>query len=199
MKSIRNVDVLYTIHEKSRVLEECICRVESACDTGHFESVDSALRTKPELRAALGTYIRQMLALLGDAAGTPKAAFEMLTDVDLQLPMVKNEAGEEVRLTAGTFPVFRESRDRSVREGAFRAMFGTYRQFGDAIATLYGGSVKFDTYFSNQRGYASACEAALDGGNVPVSVYDSLIEAALHAQISGAAPPRAQARQNRRV
>ena len=119
----------------------------------------------------------QMLALLGDAAGTPKAAFEMLTDVDLQLPMVKNEAGEEVRLTAGTFPVFRESRDRSVREGAFRAMFGTYRQFGDAIATLYGGSVKFDTYFSNQRGYASACEAALDGGNVPVSVYDSLIEA----------------------
>ena len=64
MKSIRNVDVLYTIHEKSRVLEECICRVESACDTGHFESVDSALRTKPELRAALGTYIRQLLALL---------------------------------------------------------------------------------------------------------------------------------------
>ena len=28
MKSIRNVDVLYTIHEKSRVLEECICRVD---------------------------------------------------------------------------------------------------------------------------------------------------------------------------
>ena len=82
----------------------------------------------------------QMLALLGDAAGTPKAAFEMLTDVDLQLPMVKNDAGEEVRLTPGTFPVYRESRSRAVREGAFRAMFGTYRQFGDAIAALYGGS-----------------------------------------------------------
>lgn len=67
----------------------------------------------------------QMLALLGDAAGTPKAAFEMLTDVDLQLPMVKNDAGEEVRLTPGTFPVYRESRSRAVREGAFRAMFGT--------------------------------------------------------------------------
>ena len=69
MKSIRNVDVLYTIHEKSRVLEECICRVESACDTGHFESVDSALRTKPELRAALGAYIRQLLALLASGGG----------------------------------------------------------------------------------------------------------------------------------
>ena len=69
MKSIRNVDVLYTIHEKSRVLEECICRVESACDTGHFESVDSALRTKPELWAALGAYIRQLLALLASGGG----------------------------------------------------------------------------------------------------------------------------------
>ncbi|MFR2591606.1 MAG: hypothetical protein ACLS9Y_14625 [Ruthenibacterium lactatiformans] len=79
MKSIRNVDVLYTIHEKSRVLEECICRVESACDTGHFESVDSALRTKPELRAALGTYIRQLLALLGML--TPQAYSTASLDV----------------------------------------------------------------------------------------------------------------------
>ena len=83
MKSIRNVDVLYTIHEKSRVLEECICRVESACDTGHFESVDSALRTKPELRAALGAYIRQMLALLGML--TPQAYSTASLDVrDIQ-------------------------------------------------------------------------------------------------------------------
>ena len=83
MKSIRNVDVLYTIHEKSRVLEECICRVESACDTGHFESVDSALRTKPELRAALGAYIRQLLALLGML--TPQAYSTASLDVrDIQ-------------------------------------------------------------------------------------------------------------------
>ena len=79
MKSIRNVDVLYTIHEKSRVLEECICRAESACDTGHFESVDSALRTKPELRAALGAYIRQLLALLGML--TPQAYSTTSLDV----------------------------------------------------------------------------------------------------------------------
>ena len=124
----------------------------------------------------------QMLALLGDAAGTPKTAFEMLTDVDLQLPMVKNDAGEDVRLTSGTFGVYRESRNRAVREGAFRAMFGTYRQFGDAIAALYSGCIKFDDYFAKQRGYASACEAALDGGNVPVSVYDSLV-AAVHESL----------------
>ena len=43
------------------------------------ESVDSALRTKTELRAALGTYIRQMLALLGML--TPQAYSTASLDV----------------------------------------------------------------------------------------------------------------------
>ena len=137
-------------------------------------TVDDIVRTRAH---TLDAAREQMLALLGDAAGTPKSAYEMLTDVDLQLPTVKNDAGEDVQLTGGTFPVFRESRNRAVREGAFRAMFGTYRQYGNTIAALYGGNVKLDTYFANQRGYASACEAALDSGNVPVAVYDSLISA----------------------
>ena len=140
----------------------------------YCHTVDDIVRTRAH---TLDAAREQMLALLGDAAGTPKSAYEMLTDVDLQLPMVKNDAGEDVQLTGGTFPVFRESRNRAVREGAFRAMFGTYRQYGNTIAALYGGNVKLDTYFANQRGYASACEAALDGGNVPVAVYDSLISA----------------------
>ena len=142
-------------------------------------TVDDIVRTRAH---TLSAEREQMLALLGDAASMPKSAYEMLTDVDLRFPKVKNDAGEEVALTSGTFPIYRESRSRAVREGAFRAMFGTYRQFGDTIATLYGGSVKFDTYFANQRGYRSACEAALDGGNVPVSVYDSLI-AAVHESL----------------
>ena len=137
-------------------------------------TVDDIVRTRAH---TLSAEREQMLALLGDASSMPKAAYEMLTDVDLRFPTVKNDAGEDVQLTPGTFPVYRESRNRAVREGAFRAMFGTYRQFGNTIAALYGGSVKFDTYYARQRGYASACEAALDGGNVPVSVYDSLIEA----------------------
>ena len=39
------------------------------------------------------------------------------------------------------------------------------------------GSVKIDNYYASVRGYESACHKALFGGNIPVSVYDSLIEA----------------------
>lgn len=141
--------------------------------------VDDIVRTRAH---TLSAEREQMLAMLGDAASTPQLAYEMLTDVDLRLPLVKNDAGEDVQLTAGTFSMYRESRSRAVREGAFRAMFGTYRSYGNTIAALYSGSVKLDAYIARQRGYGSACEAALDGGNVPVSVYDSLI-AAVHESL----------------
>lgn len=119
----------------------------------------------------------KMLAMLGEAADTPSSAYEMLTNVNMVFPKIHNEAGEEVQLTSGNFGAYRESRSRAVREEAFRAMFGTYRKYGDTFAALYGGQIKFDTFFANVRGYGSSIEAYLDGGNVPVSVYDSLIEA----------------------
>lgn len=119
----------------------------------------------------------KMLAMLGEAADTPSSAYEMLTNVNMVFPKIHNEAGEEVQLTSGNFGVYRESRSRAVREEAFRAMFGTYRKYGDTFAALYGGQIKFDTFFANVRGYGSSIKAYLDGGNVPVSVYDSLIEA----------------------
>ena len=119
----------------------------------------------------------RMLAQMGDAAQTPSDAYEMLTNVDMELPKIHNENGEEVQLTSGNFGIFRESPVRAVREEAFNAMFGTYRKYINTFAALYGGNVKQDQFMANVRGYESACAAALYRNNIPVSVYDSLIEA----------------------
>lgn len=120
----------------------------------------------------------KMLAMMGDAASTPSSAYRALTNVNMELPKVHDEQGQEVQLTAGNFGVFRESRSRAVREEAFKAMFGTYKKFEDTMAALYGGQVKMDDFRAKVRGYNSALEMAITGGsNVPVSVYDSLIEA----------------------
>ena len=119
----------------------------------------------------------RMLAMMGDAAQTPMDAYEMLTNVDMELPKVHDAEGNEVQLTAGNFGVFRESPVRAVREEAFNAMFGTYKKYINTFAALYGGSVKQDQFQANVRSYGSACEAALFRNNIPVSVYDSLIEA----------------------
>lgn len=117
-----------------------------------------------------------MLAAMGEAARSPSEAYDMLTSVDIEFPTVTAE-GKELPLTGGNFGVYREDPRREVREEAFTKFFSTYKKYINTIAATYSGSVKFDCFRASVRGYGSAREMFLDAGNVPLSVYDSLIEA----------------------
>ena len=118
-----------------------------------------------------------ILSKLTEPAEATSNAFEMLTNVDMEFPTIRDDDGNEVRLTNGNFSVYKMSRKRDVRRQAFEQYFGTYKKYINTLAELYGGSVKFDCFGAEVRGYASAREAALFANNVPVSVYDALIEA----------------------
>ncbi len=119
----------------------------------------------------------QLLANVSKIIGTPKQTYDMLTNVDMELPKITGEDGEATQLTSGNFGLFRESSDRRVREEAFNTMFGTYKKYINTFAALYSGSVKQDNMFADIRGYESACHRALGANNVPVAVYDALVEA----------------------
>ena len=140
----------------------------------HRHYVEDVNRQRAHTLDAKG---EEMLASLGEFAAVPGTAFDMLTNVDMEYPTVKDEEGNEVRLSNGNFSVFRESRDRRVREDAFKGYFGTYHKFINTTAALYAGAVKSASFYSATRRYDGNCEAALFANNVPVSVYDSLIEA----------------------
>ena len=112
-----------------------------------------------------------MLAMLGEAAQTPKKTFELLESVDMTFPDVR----EGAPLSHAKFGAYRESADTGLRREAFEKYFGEYAKYINTIASLYSGSVKFDSYFAQVRNYPSALEAALYGDNVPVSLYDNLI------------------------
>jgi len=119
----------------------------------------------------------KMLALLGEARQTPSNCFDMLADVDIEFPEITDADGKKVQLSNGNYNVFRESSVRRVREEAFNGYLGTYKRYINTTAAMYGGSVKLDSYFASVRKFSSAREAALFESNVPVSVYDSLIDA----------------------
>ena len=118
-----------------------------------------------------------LLARLARPASAPSGAFTMLHAVDMRFPKIKDENGKRVTLTNGNFQVFRESRDPRVREEAFRKYFGAFEQFKNTLTALYAGNVQMDNFRAAVRHYPDACTASLDEGNVPVSVYDSLVEA----------------------
>jgi oligoendopeptidase F len=124
----------------------------------------------------------RMLAQLSDAAQTPDNSFTMLESVDMTFPAITDEAGNEVTLTHGNFGVYRESTDQRVRRESFEKYFGEFKRYINTFAAMYAGSVKFDTFFASVRGHKSACEAALFSNNVPISVYDSLVEA-IHSRL----------------
>ncbi|MBQ8345685.1 MAG: oligoendopeptidase F, partial [Clostridia bacterium] len=136
--------------------------------------VEDTLRGRAHM---LSAEQEKMLAMLSDVAGNCSNIFEMLESVDMTFPPIRDEKGETVPLTHGSFGVYRESRDRSVRKEAFETYFGEFGRYINTFAAMYAGSVKTDSYFASVRSFSSPCEASLYGGNVPVSVYDSLCEA----------------------
>lgn len=119
----------------------------------------------------------KMLAMLSDVQGTPRDAYGMLTDVEMEYPDIQDKEGNKLPVTRGNFGVYRESPDREIRVQAFESVFGAYKKHLNTNAMLYLGSVKMDDYMAKVRGFEGACQKSLFANNVPMSVYHSLIEA----------------------
>jgi len=119
----------------------------------------------------------QLLAMQGDMSETAALAFRQLNDADLKWGTVANEKGELVELGTATWPMFLECPKRSVRQEAFVKFYEQYDWHKNTLAATLNGGVQKDVYYAKARKYNSALEAALFPDNVPVAVYDSLIEA----------------------
>ncbi|GLC87740.1 oligoendopeptidase F [Lysinibacillus piscis] len=117
-----------------------------------------------------------LLAQMSEVTGTAANTFGMLNNADMVFPKVKNEDGEEIQLTHGNYIKFLESKDRSVREAAFKAMYGTYDKFKNTFAATLTGNVKKHNVNARIRNYESARHAAMENNFIPENVYDQLIE-----------------------
>ena len=119
----------------------------------------------------------KLLAMAQDPLGGPDNIFTMLSDVDLDFGTVINEKGEEVKLTHGSYGMLLNSPERRVRKDAFEGLYRIYGSVKNTVAATYTSSVKGDVFRARARGFAGSLEAALFESNVPVAVYEQLIEA----------------------
>ena len=147
----------------------------------YSEMLRLLIREKPH---TLPAEQEQLLAAAGEALSAPQDIFNMFNNVDLPLPVIRDEQGEDVQLTHGNFGPFLRSRDRAVRKAAFEGMHEAYRKFSATLAATYAGAVKRAVFLARARRYASARQASLDPLEIPEKVYDNLlaeVEAALPA------------------
>src|SRR5437763_8232851 len=137
------------------------------------QQLDDINRNRPHVRS---TEVEAVLAAAGEITEVPDGIFSMIDNADLKLPQIQNEKGEEVQLTKGNYLVYIRNTDRSVRKEAFEGMHGTFLKQRNTIAATLAGQVKGNIFFTRQRGYGSSRERALARYNIPISVYDNLIE-----------------------
>ena len=129
----------------------------------------------------------QLLAAAGEVLGTPHDVFSMFNNVDLPLPMIRDEEGSDVQLTHGNFGPFLRSANRDVRKAAFEGMHQTFRKFAATMTAAYAGAVKGAVFMAQAHHYDSARQASLAPLEIPESVYDSLLDA-----VDGALPALAE-------
>lgn len=135
-----------------------------------FEDLDRARdHTLPADQEAL-------LAGAGDIFQASAKTFGVLDNADLEFPIVKDEAGNDVRLTQGVYGVLLQSTDRSVRGAAFKQLYKVYKQFQNTFASTLSSNVKAHNYTARVHHYPTARAAALAENNIPESVYDTLVE-----------------------
>jgi len=102
--------------------------------------------------------------------------FGMLNNADLKFDDIKDENGNSLPMTHGKYISYLESPDRKIRKQAFESCYSAYFKQKNTIAAIYASSVKKDVFFSKTRKYTSSLEAALFSKNIPIEVYNNLID-----------------------
>ena len=85
--------------------------------------------------------------------GSSSTTFGMLNNADMEFPVIKDENGEEVQISHGNFIRFLESKDRGVREEAFKKVYETYGKFKNTFSSTLSGAVKKDNFYAKTRNY----------------------------------------------
>jgi oligoendopeptidase F len=117
----------------------------------------------------------KLLASARDFSGASGAIFTAFNNADLRYGTIRDAKGQEIELTKAVYQRSLESPDRRVRHDAFVGLHGAYGRYNNTLGAMMNGNVKSDEFFARSRRYGSAVEGSLDANNIPVSVYQNLV------------------------
>jgi oligoendopeptidase F len=118
----------------------------------------------------------RLLALSNVALSGYDDTFSQLTDVDMKFGVLADETGREQALSQSSFSSFLVKRDPKLRKRAFHQFYAEFRDHQYTLAAALAYSARADVFRARARHYPSALEAALFPDDVPVAVYNGLIQ-----------------------
>lgn len=130
-------------------------------------------RNKPHVLSEKEENILSSMQLI---AGEPEKIAGIIRNSELQFQTIKDENGNEVKLTNENFMIYLKSRDRRVRKDDFEALYSSYNKYKETLAETLQGHVMVLSNSSKLRGFSSSKEASLFSNRVNTKVYDNLIK-----------------------
>ena len=134
---------------------------------------DDVLRMKPHTRS---TEVEEVLAELSEVTDAPSEIYSMLTNADMTYGVVEDPDGEEVEITQANFTKLQTNPDREFRRRVHETFYDEWADVRNTVGTSLEKAVREHVTSAEIRNYDSARAAALDGSNVPVEVYDTLVD-----------------------
>lgn len=101
--------------------------------------------------------------------------YDKLINVDMKFGFIKDENGDNVELTNSNYSIFSMSKDRKIREEAFKRFYGTFGNYTNTISGIYNSHIEKNVIMCELRGYDSVLDSDLEYDNLPREVYSNLI------------------------
>ncbi|UFJ40432.1 oligoendopeptidase F [Brevibacillus humidisoli] len=124
---------------------------------------------------SLPTEKEQLLAKTVQMALIPEKVYSAFM-TEIPMPKVVDEEGRQRPLTNVSFPVYLQSPDRQLRKSAFTAYYQTLATYQNTFAETLSGEVEANNLYATVHNYRTALEASLKSNEIPIEVYEQLLE-----------------------
>jgi oligoendopeptidase F len=154
------------------------------------DKVESFIAASPVLQKRFAFELRNILRTAAhtlDAKGesllasaqSPLAGPEdirgQIVAADIPWPTVTLSDGRMQRLDDQGYTLTRDAPNRDDRKKVFETFFTTYRAYNHSLGAAYAAKIKGDIFRARARDYPTTLAYALDGPNIPESVYRTLV------------------------
>ncbi len=118
----------------------------------------------------------KLLAGATTMASAPSSIFGVFADADFPYPTVTLSDGKPVKLDKAAFSLYRASPNREDRQKVMAAFFGALGDYHGTFGSMMNANDQASLFYAKSRKYDTVLDSALDGPNIPKSVYMRLVE-----------------------
>jgi len=101
--------------------------------------------------------------------------FNTLIYAELPFPTIKNDKNETIQLNRSTSWRARSSSDRDYRKRGYEKYYNSLSNYKETLTKNLNNYIDTKLFISNTRGYENCLESALANYDIPVEIYENLI------------------------